>query len=499
MANQKHLERLKQGVDVWNEWREENLRGFLGGADPDLSAANRDMASLANRIRIYLSAAYIDDPNLSGADLSRANLSGANLLGADLSRANLLGANLLGADLREANLSGANLLGADLSRADLREAKLLGADLSRADLREANLIKANLSRADLSGADLRKANLGGAKLLGADLCKANLSGAKLLGADLHEANLSGANLLGADLHEANLSEANLSGANLSGANLIKANLIKANLIKANLIKANLIKANLSGADLHEADLHEADLHEADLHEADLREAKLLGADLSRAEFHMTYLYETIIDRVDLCAVKGLDTVIHLGPSPVNINTVQLPEGKTRIHFLRGVGFSDALIEYLPSLLTAAIQYASCFISYAHQDEALAQRLYKDLQDKGVRCWMAPHDLQPGDYHHSRIDEAIHLNERVLLLLSQDAVTSSWVKHEVQIALAKEIAQDRIVLFPLQLDEAILLAQNDWAARLRESRHIRDFSGWQDDTIYLKRFEELLHHLKVKIT
>ncbi len=175
--------------------------------------------------------------------------------------------------------------------------------------------------------------------------------------------------------------------------------------------------------------------------------------------------------------------------------MRFPEGETRKLFLRGVGFSDPFIEYLPSLP----QYASCFISYAHQDEPLAQRLYKDLQDKGVRCWIASQDLRPGDYHYSRIDEAIHSNEKVLLLLSQDAMTSPWVKHEVQTALAREIVQDRIVLFPLRLDEAVMQAKNDWAMRLRESRHIGNFTNWQDDAIYQQRFAELLRHLKVKTT
>ena len=30
------------------------------------------------------------------------------------------------------------------------------------------------------------------------------------------------------------------------------------------------------------------------------------------------------------------------------------------------------------------------------DEALAERLYADLQAQGVRCWLAPHDLTPGE-------------------------------------------------------------------------------------------------------
>ena len=41
MANEEHLEILKQGVDVWNRWREENRE-----VRPDLSAADLREANL---------------------------------------------------------------------------------------------------------------------------------------------------------------------------------------------------------------------------------------------------------------------------------------------------------------------------------------------------------------------------------------------------------------------------------------------------------------------
>src|SRR5258708_3580343 len=184
-------------------------------------------------------------------------------------------------------------------------------------------------------------------------------------------------------------------------------------------------------------------------------------------------------------------------STVNANSVKLPEGETRIHFLRGAGFSDTFIDYLPSLLTAAIQYESCFISYAHQDEALAQRLYKDLQDKGVRCWFAPHDLQPGTRYRKGFEDAIYLHDRVLLLLSTHAVQSNWVAHEVETVLELGVLEQRELLFPIRLDEAVMHTTEAWAARLRGTRHIGDFTAWQDETIYQQRFAELLRHLKVK--
>src|SRR3970040_771361 len=119
MASEKHLSILRQGVKIWNSWREEN---------PSIK------------------------PDLSEANLIRADLGGAYLRETDLTRANLSAA-----DLRESNLSRSDLSGADLGWANLREADLSGADLSRADLSEADLWKANIERAKFEGAKLEKA------------------------------------------------------------------------------------------------------------------------------------------------------------------------------------------------------------------------------------------------------------------------------------------------------------------------------------------------------
>ena len=135
MANEEQLAILKQGVDVWNQWRRENPG-----------------------IKIYFDQVDLRGANLSGANLSNVNLYRANLHEADLFEANLRGADLRGTKLRRAMLSGANLDFSDLVLADLREAILREANLRSAILNGANLIKASLNGALLSGAHLRDAD-----------------------------------------------------------------------------------------------------------------------------------------------------------------------------------------------------------------------------------------------------------------------------------------------------------------------------------------------------
>jgi hypothetical protein len=166
MANEEHLKILKQGVEAWNRWRDENR-----DVQPDLGEAD-----------------------LSESDLSRADLSEADLGGADLSRAYLGEADLGGADL-----NGAHLRGACLSQADLS-----GAHLSQADLIGADLIGACLIEADLDGAHLRGACLSGAALGRADLDGAHLTQATLVGTDFTNAVLTGCSIYGISAWDVNL-------------------------------------------------------------------------------------------------------------------------------------------------------------------------------------------------------------------------------------------------------------------------------------------------------
>jgi len=165
-------------------------------------------------------------------------------------------------------------------------------------------------------------------------------------------------------------------------------------------------------------------------------------------------------------------------------------------FLRGVGLPDRLIEYLPSLLNEAIQHYSCFISYSSKDQAFAERLHTDLQNKGVRCWFAPHDMPIGAKIIDAIDEAIRLREKVLLILSEGAIASDWVEGEVTRTLEEERTRKQVVLFPVRIDDAVMQTSEGWARLLRGQRNIGDFTRWKKHDSYQKSFERLMRDLRV---
>lgn len=143
----------------------------------------------------------------------------------------------------------------------------------------------------------------------------------------------------------------------------------------------------------------------------------------------------------------------------------------------------------------ADQYHSCFISYSHQDEAFVERLYDDLQQQGVRCWYTPHDMRIGDKIRPTIERSIQSHEKLLLVLSEHALESNWVEKEVEMAFEKEYQQKQVMLFPIRLDTAVMETNQAWAADIRRTRHIGDFSRWQDELVYQKALKRLLRDLQ----
>jgi uncharacterized protein YjbI with pentapeptide repeats len=140
VANQEHIERLLDGVEGWNKWRQENLLVRI-----DLSGADfRD---------IVLSGAHLYGANLEEASLRRTNLKAADLRKTDLSGANLFGANLTEANLGGANLNGSNLVGTILCKANLGGTDFNGANLAGVKIGEALLRSTNLVNVDLSQVD----------------------------------------------------------------------------------------------------------------------------------------------------------------------------------------------------------------------------------------------------------------------------------------------------------------------------------------------------------
>ena len=320
-------------------------------------------------------------------------------------------------------------------------------------------------------------------------------------ADLRGANLRGAWLSGAYLQGANLRGANLSEAYLSGAYLYSRDVDL--IVAKGRGWAYPREPHPSAAYRRGADLNGADLTGASLAGSNLIGTNFYGCLLADTDFSRSHLGFTNFAAVDLSAAKGLETVDHVSPSILDINTLYKSRGKIPEIFLRGCGVPEETIAYIDAMVGRYVEFYSCFISYSTKDQEFVERLYDDLQGKGVRCWFAPHDMKAGRKLHEQLDEAIRLHDKLLLVLSEHNLNSSWVKTEIAIARAREEREKRQMLFPITLAPFEDLRRwklfdaeqgKDLAQEMREY-FIPDFSNWKDHDSYYMALSRLVKDLK----
>ena len=91
-----------------------------------------------------------------------------------------------------------------------------------------------------------------------------------------------------------------------------------------------------------------------------------------------------------------------------------------------------------------------FISYASEDEAVAKRLDAELRAAGGEVWFDRSEVRTGSEFAVRISDALEWCSVLVLVWSQSAVRSPWVKRE----WASAAAQDKTVI-PCRLDETRL--------------------------------------------
>lgn len=242
--------------------------------------------------------------------------------------------------------------------------------------------------------------------------------------------------------------------------------------------ADLQEANLADADLSSTELRAANLTRADLRRAEMSNTNVSDAHLVDTNFSKAMPDGAIFGNVNLALSKGLETCLHSGPSIIGIDTLMKSNGEIPESFLRGCGVPEQFVTYGRSLTGKAIEFYSCFISYS---------------------------IQSGRKIHEQIDEAIRVYDRLLLILSDHSMNSSWVESEIAKARKREVREKRQMLFPVRLVDFEVL--RDWehfdadtgkdSAREIREYFIPDFSNWKNHDSYKKAFDRLLRDLKSK--
>jgi TIR domain len=101
-----------------------------------------------------------------------------------------------------------------------------------------------------------------------------------------------------------------------------------------------------------------------------------------------------------------------------------------------------------------------FISYAAQDRNKADEICAYLERSGVRCWIAPRDINPGSSWGDEIADAIRSSAAVLLLLSPLSNRSVQVTREVTLAVEQRLPVLPVLIETVKLSRQVSLQIGD---------------------------------------
>jgi hypothetical protein len=99
--------------------------------------------------------------------------------------------------------------------------------------------------------------------------------------------------------------------------------------------------------------------------------------------------------------------------------------------------------------------SSIFLSHNHADKPFVRQLAHDLRAAGIRVWLDEAEMMIGDLFFQKIQQAIDEMEYLGVILSRNSVNSSWVQHEVAVAMNQEIEGKRIKVLPLVIEDCEL--------------------------------------------
>jgi TIR domain len=87
-----------------------------------------------------------------------------------------------------------------------------------------------------------------------------------------------------------------------------------------------------------------------------------------------------------------------------------------------------------------------FISYANEDKTIAYAVCANLEERRIRCWIAPRDVSPGVYYAQAIIKAIKESRVMALIFSSNANKSQHVVRE-----AEQAVRGGIPIIPFRID------------------------------------------------
>ena len=127
-----------------------------------------------------------------------------------------------------------------------------------------------------------------------------------------------------------------------------------------------------------------------------------------------------------------------------------------------------------------------FLSHSSKDKPFIRQLAADLSANGVDVWLDEQRIHVGESIPEKVAQGLAESDYFLIGISENSVSSEWVKKELNGALVNEVQRRKVHILPLKLDDSPM------PPAIGDKKYA-DFSS-----SYKAGFEELLRSIKGKL-
>jgi TIR domain/Pentapeptide repeats (8 copies) len=276
--------------------------------------------------------------------------------------------------------------------------------------------------------------------------------------------------------------------NLSGCNFRSAKFVGTSFGFTSAVDSDFSHAEFNGARVDKADFRNSIFSKA------LIAAEFNDTDLTGADFDNAYIMGAKFTNVDLSKTRRLGKAQLYPPVTIDARSL-MKSGALPRSLYRACGLTDKASGALQKILHSGPKRTKAFISYSSRDESVVKKIQSDLEDHGIETWFAPRDLPIGAETRSTLDKAVLGANKLIIVLSKRAIVSDWVQQEVELAIERDRTSKRPFLIPIRIDNAVLKSRIGWAAYLRRTRNIGDFSSPHRDAQYFESLGRLISDLE----
>jgi CheY-like chemotaxis protein len=162
-------------------------------------------------------------------------------------------------------------------------------------------------------------------------------------------------------------------------------------------------------------------------------------DFDRKKFKDNVLQATVSDALPSEAGKKKKRMSHEKVEQLVVELLKKMTSRPRGNAAAAVSATDEPAKALSRRI---------FISHSSKDSVLAEKLARDLRAAGFDVWYDDDQIRVGDTIIDMIEKGISKRDYMIIVLSPDAVASSWVRNELLMFLNEEIERNKKVIMPV---------------------------------------------------